>query len=190
MPPHVQELFGGTQPAAARRRGAPRAQARGQPGVHPRRDGGLPAAVAVERSETASARWAKAGEIRWLEELKRLSIEVICTTIMGHARRARRWTRCAATTRSLTGRLRHAADQHSRHALQQGAQGARPHPGCASRDTVRERRQTPTDDGLSRMLAARRRTRARRGRRRAGAAPHRHRRLHRLRASSARWCSS
>jgi hypothetical protein len=48
--------------------------------------------------ERVFERWTAQGEMRWLDELKRLAIEVICTTVIG-MQPGERWTSCAATTR-------------------------------------------------------------------------------------------
>ena len=84
MPPHVQELFGGRSlplldgDAHSARKSivlqafTPEAMASYLPIMQ----------SAVER---AFARWSGAGEIRWLDEMKRLAIEVICTTFAGLA---------------------------------------------------------------------------------------------------------
>jgi cytochrome P450 len=82
MPPHIQELFGGRslplldgEEHVARKRAVLEAFTRPAlasyiPGIE----------ESVERSLAA---WAGAGEIRWIDEMKRLSIEVICAAILG-----------------------------------------------------------------------------------------------------------
>src|SRR4051812_10976905 len=81
MPPHVQELFGG--------RSLPLLDG----DVHRARKTAVVAAlnraaltdylpVIQQTTESYFRRWLHAGEIRWLDEMKRLSIEVICTTVI------------------------------------------------------------------------------------------------------------
>ena len=82
MPPHVQELFGGRslplldgEVHSTRKKLVNQAFNREAIAAY------LPIIQrTVERSFRA---WPAAGEFRWLDELKRLSIEVICTTVMG-----------------------------------------------------------------------------------------------------------
>ncbi len=82
MPPHVQEIFGGRslplldgEVHKTRKRVVISAFTRDALAAY------LPQIQqAVERYFQA---WSGAGEIRWIEELKKLSIEVICTTVFG-----------------------------------------------------------------------------------------------------------
>jgi cytochrome P450 len=82
MPPHVQELFGGRslplldgEAHKTRKNLVMKAFGRTALAAY------LPAIqTSVERY---FEKWSKAGEIRWLDEMKRLSIEVICTTVIG-----------------------------------------------------------------------------------------------------------
>ncbi len=103
--------------------------------------------------ETALHRWAQRGEVRGIDELRRLAIEVLCANIAGlqpgpRLDRLRRlytvllpgmaavpvplpWTRYGRALRALTAIL------------------------DTLGEIVQEHRQQPTEDGLSRMLAAR-----------------------------------
>src|SRR3954463_13173115 len=82
MPPHVQELFGGRslplldgEVHSTRKKRVNSAFNRASMAAY------LPIIEqTVERSFRA---WPAKGEMRWLDELKRLAIEVICTTVMG-----------------------------------------------------------------------------------------------------------
>lgn len=103
--------------------------------------------------ERAFAGWASAGEIRWLDEMKRLSIEVICSTIIG------------MEPGDEMDRLRHdyGAVTNAFAALPIDLPGTRYRAGLRARDRilevltriVKERRARPTGDGLSHMLRAR-----------------------------------
>src|SRR5438067_13558425 len=79
MPPHVQELFGGRSLPlldgdAHKTRKSLVMQAFGRAALASY----LPA---IQTSvESYFEKWTKSGQIRWLDEMKRLSIEVICTT--------------------------------------------------------------------------------------------------------------
>jgi cytochrome P450 len=113
--------------------------------------GYLPAMQAiVERSFAA---WASAGEIRWLDAMKRLSIEVICSTIIG-----------MEPGEEMDGLRRDYGTLTSAFAaLPIDLPGTRYRAGLRARDrilrvlrrVVSERRAAPTGDGLSHMLRAR-----------------------------------
>jgi retinoid hydroxylase len=103
--------------------------------------------------ERAFAGWATAGEIRWLDEMKRLAIEVICSTVIG-MEPGDEMERLRRDYGTITDAFA---------ALPIDLPGTRYRQGLRARDrvlavltrVVRERRASPTDDGLSRMLAAR-----------------------------------
>jgi len=151
MPPHVQELFGG--------RSLPLLDG----DVHTARKSVV--LQAFTRAALASylpimqgtieryfAGWKNAGEIRWLEEMKRLSIEVICTTIAG-----------IPAGEEMDG-LRRDYDVLTRGfaTLPVNLPGTPYRKALKARDRilgvlrriVRERRAAPRGDGLSRILAA------------------------------------
>jgi len=151
MPPHVQEIFGG--------RSLPLLDGE----VHRARKGVVNQAFTrtalaaylpqIQSSiENAFASWVTRGEIRWLDELKRLAIEVICSTVIG--------MRPGAEMDSL----RHDYDVLTGGfaTLPINIPGTRYSKALKARDRildvlrarVRERRGTPTDDGLSRIIAA------------------------------------
>ena len=151
MPPHVQELFGGRSLPlldgdvhGARKKLVLQAFTREAMTAY------LPALQqSVERS---CERWSSAGEIPWLDELKRLSIEVICTTVIGMQPGA-----------EMDGLRRDYGILTSGFAtLPVNLPGTRYRKALQARDRilaillarVRERRQTPANDGLSRILAA------------------------------------
>src|SRR3954454_15030070 len=82
MPPHVQELFGGRslplldgEVHSARKKLVNQAFNRAAMSAY------LP--IVQQTVETYFQKWPAAGEIRWLDELKKLAIEIICTTVMG-----------------------------------------------------------------------------------------------------------
>ncbi|HEV2719463.1 MAG TPA: cytochrome P450, partial [Thermoanaerobaculia bacterium] len=151
MPPHVQELFGGRSLPlldgdvhAARKRVVLQAFTREALAAY------LPSIEStIERS---FAKWSGAGEIRWLDELKALAIEVICTTIVG------------LTPGQEMDRLRDDYDVLTRGFATlpinfpgtpyRNALKARDRILSVLRRIVRERRAKPADDGLSRILAA------------------------------------
>jgi cytochrome P450 len=82
MPPHVQELFGGRSlPLLDGGAHAARKRIVLQAFTHEAMRAYQP--LIESAIARAFARWSGAGEIRWLDELKRLAIEVICTTFMG-----------------------------------------------------------------------------------------------------------
>ena len=151
MPPHVQELFGGRslplldgEVHSARKKLVNAAFNRAAMSAY------LP--IVQQTVETYFHKWPAAGEIRWLDELKRLAIEVICTTVMGMPPGNE-----MDSLRTDYGIL---TDGFA--TLPINIPGTRYHKALRARDRildvllrlVRERRQTPTDDGLSRMLTA------------------------------------
>ena len=82
MPPHVQQLFAGKSlPLLDGDAHRERKRVVNQAFTRAAMADYLP--QMQSSIETAFRRWSAAGEVRWLEEMKRLSIEVICTTIMG-----------------------------------------------------------------------------------------------------------
>lgn len=151
MPPHVQQLFGG--------RSLPLLDGdahRDRKGVvmHAFSRAALtsylpPMQASIER---AFERWAGGGEMRWLDELKRLAIEVICSNIIG-----------MEPGPEMDG-LRRDYDilTDGFATLPVNIPGTRYNKALKARDRifavlrakVRERRSAPTDDGLSRIIAA------------------------------------
>jgi cytochrome P450 len=149
MPPHVQELFGGRslplldgEVHAARKKLVNRAFNRAALTAY--------LSVMQQTVERNFDEWAPAGEIRWLDELKRLSIEVICTTVMGMPP-GDEMDRLRGDYGILTNGFA---------SLPINIPGTRYRKALQARDRilevllrlVRERRQTPAEDGLSRML--------------------------------------
>jgi len=151
MPPHIQELFGG----------------RSLPLLDGDVHRGRKSVVLQAFSRTAMAaylpgiqstteryfeRWAASGEIGWLEEMKRLAIEVICTTVIG-MQPGEEMDRLRRDYATLTAGFA---------ALPINVPGTRYRKALQARDRilavlgacVRERRKNPGDDGLSRMLGA------------------------------------
>jgi cytochrome P450 len=151
MPPHVQEIFGG--------RSLPLLDGdvhRGRKGIvvqaftRAAMTSYLPAMQAsVER---CFATWSKSGEIRWLDEMKSLSIEVICTNVFGMqpgAEMDRLREDYDTLTRGFATLPINLPGTTYRKALR-----ARDRIFEVLRAKVRERRAQATDDGLSRILAA------------------------------------
>lgn len=151
MPPHVQELFGGRslplldgEVHAARKREVLKAFSREALGSY------LPLIEKITAESFAA--WAKAGEIRWTDELKKLSIEVICAAVIGMPRGAE-MDRLRRDYIILTDGFA---------TLPINLPGTRYRKALRARDrifdvlrrTVRERRSAPSSDGLSRILAA------------------------------------
>lgn len=151
MPPHVQELFGG--------RSLPLLDG----DVHAARK--LEVLKAFSREALASylpqiekitkdyfANWAKAGEIGWIDELKKLSIEIICAVIIGMPR----GDEMDQLRRDYIILLNGFA------ALPINLPGTRYRKALRARDrildamgrAVRQRRSAPSSDGLSRILAS------------------------------------
>src|ERR1051325_1812620 len=154
MPPHVQELFGGRSlplldgdAHAARKSVVLAAFTREAMAAY------LPIIEgAVERS---FAKWAGAGEIRWLDEMKRLAIEVICSTFFGlqpGEEMDRLRSDYDILTRGFATLPVNLPGTPYRKALK-----ARDRILGVLRRIVRERRAAPTDDGLSRILEGARR---------------------------------
>jgi len=151
MPPHVQELFGGRSlplldGETHRSRKVLVLQAFNRAAMAsylPQMQG------AIERYFKT---WSNAGEIRWLDEMKRLSIEVICTTVIG-MKPGNEMDQLRNDYGVLTGGLAtlpiNIPGTRYRKALQ-----ARDRILDVLRAKVRERRKMPADDGLSRILAA------------------------------------
>jgi cytochrome P450 len=151
MPPHVQELFGGRslplldgEVHSARKKLVNQAFNRAALSAY------LP--IIQQAVETYFHKWPAAGEIRWLDELKRLAIEIICTTVMGmppgNEMDALRTDYGILTDGFATLPINIPGTRY-RKSLQ-----ARDRILDVLRRLVRERRQTPTNDGLSRMLTA------------------------------------
>src|SRR4051794_16755778 len=151
MPPHVQQIFGG--------RSLPLLDGdthRGRKSV---------VVEAFTRSALTSympqmqasverlfETWAKSGEIRWLDEMKRLSIEVICANVLGMqpgAEMDRLRGDYDTLTRGFATLPINLPGTTYRKALQ-----ARDRIFDVLRARVRERRAQATEDGLSRILAA------------------------------------
>lgn len=151
MPPHVQELFGGRslplldgEVHAARKREVLKAFSREA----------LASYLPLIEKTTADyfARWSREPEIGWIDELKKLSIEIICAAVIGMPRgdemdQLRRdyiilTNGFAALPVNLPG-------TRYRKALQ-----ARDRILDVLRRAVRERRRAPAGDGLSRILAS------------------------------------
>lgn len=149
MPPHVQELFGGRslplldgEVHAARKRTVLEAFTREALASY------LPALR--KTTEEYFARWSAETEIGWIDEMKRLSIEVICSTIIGMAP-GEELDRLRRDYMTLTGGFAtlpiNLPGTRYRKALQ-----ARDRIFDVLRAKVRERRAAPTGDGLSRIL--------------------------------------
>lgn len=151
MPPHVQELFGGRslplldgEVHAARKRTVLEAFTREALAAY------LP--QIRKTTEDYFARWAQEREIPWIDEMKRLSIEVICQTIIGMPRGQEmdqlRRDYMIITDGFATLPINLPGTRY-RKALQ-----ARDRILDVLRAKVRERRRVPTNDGLSRILAS------------------------------------
>ena len=151
MPPHVKELFGGRSLPlldgdvhAARKNVVLQAFTREAMAAY------LP--IIESTIERSFAAWSGAGEIRWLNEMKRLAIEVICTTIVGmpageEMDRLRR--DYDVLTRGFATLPINLPGTPYRKALK-----ARDRILAVLRRIVRERRAAPRDDGLSRIVKA------------------------------------
>ena len=149
MPPHIQQLFGGKslplldgdehrQRKLAVMRGFSRAALTGY----------VP--ILQEATEQACARWSTSGEIGWLADLKRLSIEAICTTVIGMTPGAEMDQLCRdyglVTDGFATLPVRLPGTVYTK------ALAARDRILAVLAVHVQARRNTPTDDGLSRIL--------------------------------------
>ena len=151
MPPHVQELFGGRslpllddEVHRARKSLVLQAFSRAALAAY------LP--VMQRTVENYFTAWSSAAEIRWLDEMKRLSIEVICTTVIG-LEPGEEMDRLRLDYGVLTDGFA---------TLPINLPGTRYRKALQARDRiltvllrlVRERRRSLGDDGLSRILAA------------------------------------
>src|SRR5262245_33330434 len=103
--------------------------------------------------ERAFERWTAQGEMRWLDELKRLAIEVICTTVIGMqpGKEMDQLRRDYATVLAAFAALPIPlpGTRYSK------ALKARDRILATLADRVRERRANPADDGLTRILQGR-----------------------------------
>jgi cytochrome P450 len=151
MPPHVQQLFAGKSlPLLDGDEHRERKRIVNQAFTRAAIADYLPKMQAS--IETAFARWANGSEMRWLDEMKRLSIEVICSTIMG----LQPGNQMDALRRDYEIVLGGFAT------LPVNIPGTRYNKALKARDrimdffreTVRERRRAPAGDGLSRILSA------------------------------------
>lgn len=152
MPPHVQELFGG--------RSLPLLDG----DVHRARkslvlqgftrDAMTAYLPLIQRAvEAAFAEWARQPEVRWIDELKKLSIEIICSTVIGLAP--------GAEMDALRRDYATVTDGFA--TLPINLPGTRYRKALQARDRILglllrkviERRAHPANDGLSRMLGAR-----------------------------------
>jgi retinoid hydroxylase len=151
MPPHVQELFGGRslplldgEVHSARKKLVNQAFNRAAITAY------LP--IIEQTVERYARTWVPSGEMRLMDELKRLAIEVICTTVMGMPpgnEMDRLREDYGILTNGFASLPVNVPGTRYRKALQ-----ARDRILDVLRRLVRERRQSPTDDGLSRMLGA------------------------------------
>lgn len=151
MPPHVQELFAGRSlPLLDGDEHRERKRVVNQAFTRAAIADYLP--KMQSSVESAFARWASGGEMRWLDEMKRLSIEVICSTIMGlqpgHAMDALRRDYEIVLNGFATLPINIPGTRYNK------ALKARDRIMDFFRQTVRERRSSPSNDGLSRILAA------------------------------------
>ena len=151
MPPHVQELFGGRslplldgEVHAARKSVVLQAFTRAALAAY------LP--IIQSTIERHFSSWSSKGEVRWLDEMKQLSIEVICTTILG-----------VQPGNEMDGLLRdYGVITGGFATLPINLPGTRYRKALQARDRiltvlrrlVREHRAAPADDGLSRILAS------------------------------------
>ena len=151
MPPHVQQLFAGKSlPLLDGDEHRERKRIVNQAFTRAAIADYLPKMQAS--IETAFARWAGGGEMRWLDEMKRLSIEVICSTIMG----------LQPGNQMDTLRRDYEIVLGGFATLPVNIPGTRYNKALKARDrimdffreTVRERRRATSGDGLSRILAA------------------------------------
>lgn len=152
MPPHVQELFGGRSLPLldgdvhrARKSLVLEGFTRGALSTY------LP--LIQEAVERALAQWSRQPEIPWLEELKRLSIEIIGSTVIGLSPGAEmdalRRDYATVTDGFATLPVNLPGTRYNK------ALKARDRILTVLRRKVVERRSAPGDDGLSRMLLAR-----------------------------------
>jgi len=149
MPPHVQELFGGRslplldgEVHAVRKREVLKAFSREALASY------LPLIEKI--TEDYFGQWIKAGEIGWIDELKQLSIEIICAAIIGMPRGNETDQLCRdyiILTNGFAALPINLPGTRYRKALQ-----ARDRILDTLRRAVVQRRRTPTGDGLSRVL--------------------------------------
>jgi cytochrome P450 len=150
MPPHVQELFGGRSlPLLDGEVHRSRKSIVNQAFTRAAVSAYIPQIQAsVER---AFEGWSGAGEIRWLDEMKRLAIEVICSTIIGMQPGAEmdqlRSDYDILTNGFATLPVNLPGTTYNK------ALKARDRILATLRAKVRERRAAPSADGLSRILA-------------------------------------
>jgi cytochrome P450 len=151
MPPHIQELFGGRSlPLLDGEVHRVRKSAVMQAFTRTALAAYLP--VIQTTVERYFERWSSAGEIGWLDEMKRLSIEVICTTVIG-MKPGEEMDRLRRDYGTLTAGFA---------TLPINIPGTRYSKALRARDRildvlracVRDRRKAPKDDGLSRILAS------------------------------------
>jgi len=151
MPPHVQELFGGRSlPLLDGEEHAARKRVVLQAFTHAALASYLPG---IQRNvEGYLAAWGAAGEVRWIDEMKRLSIEGICGAVLG-MKPGEELDRLRRDYGTLTGGFAtlpiDLPGTPYRKALR-----ARDRIFEVLRSRVREKRRSPGDDGLSRILAA------------------------------------
>jgi cytochrome P450 len=152
MPPHIQGLFGGRSLPlldgdAHRARKSLVLQGFSRAAL----TAYLPAMQSIV--EGAFERWSKQGEIRWLEEMKRLSIEVICSTVIGmqpgEEMEALRRDYATVTGAFAALPIPLPGTRYSR------AMQARDRILAVLARRVKERRARPAGDGLTRILQAR-----------------------------------
>jgi cytochrome P450 len=151
MPPHVQELFGGRSLPLldgdvhrGRKNLVLQAFTRAALADY------LP--VIQSRVEQYFEAWASGAEIRWLDEMKRLAIEVICSTIIGMppgGEMDRLRSDYGLLTSGFATLPINLPGTRYRKALQ-----ARDRILSVLKARVVERRRSPAADGLSRILAA------------------------------------
>ncbi|MCC7142198.1 MAG: cytochrome P450 [Candidatus Eisenbacteria bacterium] len=149
MPPHIQELFGGQSLPLLdgdEHRQRKLAVMRGFTRV------ALASYIPILQTATEQAfeRWTAAGEFTWLPELKRISIEAICTTVIGMKPGAEMDQLCRdyelVTDGFATLPIKLPGTAFSK------ALEARDRILGVLAGHVRARRQAPTQDGLSRIL--------------------------------------
>ena len=151
MPPHIQGLFGGRSLPlldgdvhCARKVLVLQGLSREALAAF------LPAMQGIV--ENAFGRWTGQGEIRWLDELKQLAIEVICTTVIGmppgEEMEALRRDYATVTGAFSALPIPLPGTRYSR------AVKARDRILAALARRVKERRISPADDGLTRILQA------------------------------------
>jgi retinoid hydroxylase len=151
MPPHVQQLFAGRSlPLLDGDAHRTRKSMVNQAFTRAALTAYLPQMqTSIERAFTE---WGGRGEIRWLDEMKQLAIEVICSNVIGmqrgEAMDVLRHDYGAVTNGFATLPINLPGTRY-RKALQ-----ARDRIMAFLRDRVRERRAAPTGDGLSRIIAA------------------------------------